>query len=191
VAARPVLVGVLLAALLGLTVAQTADALDGDRTYMWDSPELAQAVAQAATHLRRDGGPLVVTSDTYVGNWYQQGVILALEHDGFDARVVTDAAEIYGRHRVRDGRRPVQADLLVLANTEIVGFTGRPGYEVIGFGARRSLAETAAAGMRLQARQKRLLELQQQGKLSNEELARRALALPKAPGAVLILRRDP
>ena len=62
----------------------------------WDSPEVAQAVAQAATHLRRDGGQLVFSSETFVGNWYQQGVLLAFEHDGFDVRVPSDVAEVYG-----------------------------------------------------------------------------------------------
>jgi hypothetical protein len=187
--ARSVVIGVLLATLLGLTVAQTADAIDTDRAYVWDSPEVAEAVARAETHLRPDGGQLVFTSESFVGNWYQQGVVLAFEHDGYDVRVPADIAEVYGHHRVRDDGR-VQADLLVLANTELVGFTGRPGYHVIGFGARRSLAATARAGARVDARARRLLEAHQQGRISSEELTRRALALPKAPNAVLILERD-
>ena len=148
--ARPVMIGVLLATLLGLTVVQTADAADTDRTYVWDSPQVAEAVARAERHLQRDGGQLVFTSETFVGNWYQQGVILAFEHDGFDVRVPKDVAEVYGRHRVRDDGK-VQADLLVLANTELVGFTGRPGYHVLGFGARRSLAATVREGTRIDA----------------------------------------
>jgi hypothetical protein len=188
--ARPAVTVALLVVLLGLTVAQTVDALDADRSYAWDSPDVAQAVAQATRHLRREGGQVLVSGETFVGNWYQQGVLLALEHDGFDARVVRDAAEIYGHHRERDPHRPVQADLLVLANSEVIDFRGRPGYSVIGFGAKRSRAATVAAGKRLEARQRALLELRRQHKISSDELARRALALPDAPSAVLILRRD-
>lgn len=187
--ARPAVIVVLVATLLGLAVAQTADAVDTDRAYVWDSPEVAQAVAQAARGLHRDGGPLVFSSETFVGSWYQQGALLAFEHDGFDVRVPNDVADVYGRHRVqRPG--PVQADLLVLANTEIAGFTGRPGYHVVGFGARRSLPATAREGARLQAVQRRLVAAVRAGRITQDQFTRRADALPKAPDAVLILERD-
>jgi hypothetical protein len=186
---RPVIIGVLVVTLLGLAVAQTADALDTDRPYTWDSPEVAQAVDRAATHLHRDGGQIVFSSESFVGNWYQQGVVLAFEHAGFDVRVPSDIAEVYGAHRVqRPGR--VQARLLVLANTEIVDDTGRPGYHVIGFGAQRSLAATAREGERVRTLQRRLLDEQQAGRITVDELNKRAVLLPKAPNAVLILERN-
>ena len=170
--ARPVMIGVLLATLLGLAVAQTADALDTDRAYVWDSPEVAEAVARAEPHLQRDGGQLVFTSESFVGNWYQQGVALAFEHEGFDVRVPSDTADVYGRHRVRDPG-PVQADLLVLANNEIAGFTGKPGYHVLGFGAQRSLPATARAGARIDAA----------GRAACSTLGRRVGSRPSSSGA--------
>jgi hypothetical protein len=175
--------------LFGLAVAQTADALDTDRSYSWDSPEVAKAVDRAATHLRRDGGQLVFTSESFFGNWYQQGVMLAFEHQGFDVRVKSDIAEVYGAHRVQHPGR-VQAHLLVLANTEVVDFRGRPGYHVIGFGAQRSLAATAREGARVRELQRRLLEQQQAGRITESQMNERAVRLPKAPNAVLILERD-
>jgi len=186
---RPVLIGILVATLFGLAVAQTADALDTDRSYSWDSPEVAKAVDRAATHLRRDGGQLVFTSESFFGNWYQQGVMLAFEHQGFDVRVKSDIAEVYGAHRVQHPGR-VQAHLLVLANTEVVDFRGRPGYHVIGFGAQRSLAATAREGARVRELQRRLLEQQQAGRITESQMNERAVRLPKAPNAVLILERN-
>jgi hypothetical protein len=178
----------LLATLTGLAVAQTADALDTGRHYVWESPALARAVARAETHLRPGGGQLVFTSETFEGNWYQQGAVLAFEHDGYDVRVPNDVAEMYGEHRVRD-HGPVQAELLVLANGEIAGFRGRPGWRVAGFGATRSLARTAAVGARRQARQGALVTARQQGRISDAEFERRLHTLPSVPKAVLILER--
>jgi hypothetical protein len=188
-AARAVVAGVLLATLTGLAIAQTADALDGGRRYVWDSPELARAVAQAETHLRRKGGPIVFTSLTFEGNWYLQGAVLAFEHDGFDARVPYDVAEIYGAHRVLASGR-LQAQLQVLANSEVVGFTSRPGWHVIGFGADRSLAATAREGARIVARQRALVQAQIAGRITAEQFSRRSAALPSVPASVLILERD-
>jgi hypothetical protein len=147
-------------------------------------------VAQAETHLRRGAGELVLTSETYVGNWYVQGILLAFEHDGFDARVDRDIADTFGPARVRDPHAAVQANLLVLAGSEIMGYRGRSGYHVIGFGGRRSLAATLAAGRRYEARRQHLTELEQQGRISKETFARRLVSLPQGPVAVLILRRD-
>jgi hypothetical protein len=186
--ARQVTIGVLIATLLGLSVAQTADALDTDRDYSWESPEVAQAVARAERHLQRGAGQIVLTAESVDGGWYQQGVLLAFERDGFDARVQGDVAEVYGHHRVRDDR-PVQADLLVLANPDVVGFTGRAGYHVLGFGAEHSLAATARAGARGAAEQHRLIEAEKAGRITQEQFARR-LTRQLAPAAVLILERD-
>ena len=156
----------------------------------WESPEVAQAVRRAERHLQRDAGQLVFASETPVGNWYVQGVILAFEHDGFDVRVASDIAEVFGPHRVLDRSRRVQAHLLVLANDDLVGYDGRPGYHVIAFGGRGSLAETVAAGNRVREEQTHLRELQQQGRISTREATRRLLALPRTPHAVAILERD-
>ena len=52
--------------------------------------------------------------------------MLAFEHDGFDVRVPSDIAEIYGAPPGAGARDPVQADLLVLANTEIVASPAAP-----------------------------------------------------------------
>jgi hypothetical protein len=131
----------------------------------------------------------VFTSETPVGNWYQQGVVLAFEHDGFDVRVPGDIAEIYGRHRTLDRSRRVQARLLVLANDDIVGFHGRPGYRVIGYGGERSLAATVAAGARIRRQQERLQRLHREGRLSLDQMTHRSLDVPKLPHAVLILER--
>src|SRR3954454_16497354 len=134
----------------------------GARHCGWEAPALAEAVAGAERGLRPAGGQLVFRSETFEGNWYQQGAMLAFEHDDYDVRVGDDVAEMYGHHRVRDAGR-VQADLLVLANGEIVGFTAKPGWRVIGFGAARSLAATAAAGARRQARERALVAAHQAG----------------------------
>jgi hypothetical protein len=180
---------VLLATVAGVAVAETVDAFDADRTYDWDSPELAVAAAQAESHLRPDGGQVVLTSETPDGNWYMQGALLAFEHRGFAARVPADIAETFGDHRVRTSA-PVQARLRVLANTEIMGFTGRPGWHVIGFGGRRSLAATARTGERIATAQRRLQRELRAGRLTEEQFTRRAAGLPPIPRAVLILERD-
>jgi hypothetical protein len=183
-----VVTAALLATLVGLTAAQTADALDADRTYDWDSPEVAEAVARAERHLSPDAGQLVLASRTFVGNWYAQGVLLAFEHDGYDVRVPSDDLEVFGQHRVR-GDDPVQADLLVLANTDLVGYEGVPGYRPIGFGAAGSFAETVRVSNRLDRAHRRLGAGLDSGRITGEEWRRRVRALPAAPTAVLILER--
>ena len=176
------MIGVLLATLLGLAVAQTADALDtGPRGTSGTRPRSRRPSPVRSALLARDGGQLVFTSESFVGNWYQQGVVLAFEHDGFDVRVPSDVAEVYGRHRVRDDGR-VQADLLVLANAEIAGFTGRPGYHVLGFGA----AAVAAGHRPGRCPHRRrapagCIEARAEGRVSAEEFRRRADALPEGP----------
>jgi hypothetical protein len=186
---RAVVASVLLALLAGVVVAETADALDAERNYDWDSKDLSAAVRQAATHLRRGDGQVALTASSFDGNWYLQGALLALEHDGFDARVGGDVAETFGAHRVRSAG-PVQARLQVLANSDVVGFTGRPGWHPIGFSARRSLAATAAEGARIDAERRRLKDDLAAGRLTVDEYARRDAALPHVPSAVLILERD-
>jgi hypothetical protein len=186
---RAVVASLLLALLAGVVVAETADALDADRNYDWDSHDLAVAVRRAATHLRRGDGQVLLTASSFDGNWYLQGALLALEHDGFDARVGGDVAETFGAHRVRSSG-PVQARLLVLANSDVVGFTGRPGWHPIGFSARRPLAATAAEGARIAAERQRLKDDLAAGRLTVDEYARRDAALPKVPSAVMILERD-
>jgi hypothetical protein len=186
---RAVVACVLLALLAGVVVAETADALDGDRNYDWESRDLAVAVARAETHLRRDGGQILLSSESFDGNWYLQGALLALEHGGFDARVGGDVAETYGAHRVRSAG-PLQAKLLVLANSDLVGYTGRPGWHPIGFSARRSITATAAAGARIDAERQHLRDELAAGRLTVDEYARRDAALPHVPSAVMILERD-
>jgi hypothetical protein len=145
-------------------------------------------VATAERGLRPGAGQLVFASETFEGNWYQQGAMLAFEHDGYDVRVHNDVAEMYGHHRVLDDGR-IQADLLVLANGEIAGFTGKPGWRVIGFGAARPLAATATIGARRQARQRALVAAQQAGRIGEAEFERRVRSLPEVPTAVMILER--
>jgi len=146
-------------------------------------------VRQAATHLRRGDCQVALTASPFGGHWYLHGALLALEHDGFDARVGGDVAETFGAHRVRSAG-PVQARLQVLAHSDVVGFTGRPGWHPIGFSARRSLAATAAEGARIDAERRRLKDDLAAGRLTVDEYARRDAALPHVPSAVLILERD-
>lgn len=185
------LVASVILVLSGLGVAETVDALDMSRRTVWESPEIATAVARLTRTLDPDGGQLVLTSESFVGEWYLQGVLLALEHRGFDARVPHNAGGMYGAHRVQD-RSAVQARLRVLGGSDLNGFVGRPGWQLVAYAyaGDEPLAVTARNGARLAAEQQQLLRALQRGTISTDAYARRFRALAAhVPTGLAILRQ--
>ena len=185
---RWVKAGVLLA-LLALSVLEVVQVATADRPN-WDSAATATAVDQLVTKLDRHGGQIVVRSSSVGGEWYLQGVVLALEKRGFDVRVLGEGGGLYGKDLVT-GRGLVQARLLVLTGPELASMTAAQRDRVLGYGGSRSFAREVAVGRARAADARRLLEDFNAGRITRHQYVVRLarLAIESDP-AVAVVRDD-
>ncbi len=176
-------------ALLTLSVLCAAESVAAVRagTPDWDSAVTATVTGQLAARLDARRGELVLRSESAAGEGYMEGLLLALERRGFDARVAADPVERFGEHRVASGG-PVEARLVVVADTDLDGFVRDPKLELVAYDGRMPFDERVDAGRRASAEQHRLLAAYNAGDIPADAFARRARSLAD-PG--LVGRRVP
>jgi hypothetical protein len=191
--ARPrttrVVAPIVVAMLAILAITNSVDAADTGRPLDWVLPGLGRAADEAAATLDPDGGQVVIVGGEGTNSWPQQGLLLALERRGIDARVPNEISTTYGDHRVR-AAGPVQARLRVLVGMELLGYRPTDDWEIVAYDGDRSLAATQRELRRIAARQPRLIERLQSGELTEAEYNRKRMRLEDiTPDAVLVLRR--
>ena len=178
--------GVLLA-LLVLSVLEVVQVATADRPD-WDSPATATAVDQLVSKLDRGGGQIVVRSSSVGGEWYLQGVVLALEKRGFDVRVLGEGGGLYGKDLVA-GRGRVQARLLVLTGPELASLTAEQRDRLMGYGGSRSFAREVAVSRARAADARRLLADFNAGRITrHEDVVRLARLAIESDPAVAVVR---
>lgn len=185
--AARVLVGLGLAAIVALAVANTVAALNADDQSGWESPHLDRVADQVAATLDPTAGQVVLRSRSGYGTWNQQGLLLALERKGFDARVPADDGNAFGAHRVRSPG-PSQAELLVLTDTDVSDYRPQPGWKVLAYsgdGPRDATVRAITGNVR---RQRELVEALRRGEIDSAEYERSRRALDRVtPHAVLVV----
>jgi hypothetical protein len=153
----------------------------------WDSPVTATVTGQLASRLDAGRGDVLLRSESAAGEGYLEGLLLALERRGIDARVAADPTARFGAHRVAtDG--PVEARLIVLADTDLDSFVRRPELELVAYAGRVPFDERVDAGRRAVAEQQRLLAAFHSGDLSADAFARAFEASQVRGSAVAVFR---
>jgi hypothetical protein len=102
---------------------------------------------------RSEGAEVVLRPASAQSGWYLQGLVLALEQRGVDARVLTNQGDLYGTHRLASDD-PSRTELLVVANGDLDGYRPPSGVTLaasdgpVPFGRRMQLGRAAAAARR-------------------------------------------
>ncbi len=187
---RP-LVAFMLVMLAGVAAVQSVAAARMNVAYGYGSDEVGEVADQLQQELRPDGGQIVVRSSDPAAVWYREGLVMALERRGLDARVPGDVASTYGRHRVRSPG-PVQAELDVLSGK---GFTEwRPGgeWEQAAYAGDADLAVMQERVIRNDRAQADLVAALVRGDIDLATYNQRRRALDRnPPRAVLVTARRP
>ena len=165
-----ILIPIAVVVLAALGVAQIVDVASLSRPD-WDSPETATVARELDRKLDPHRGVVVLRSESDAGAWDLQGLLLALEQRGFDARVVRDGVSWVGQHRVV-GRERIQARLLVLATTDLAQLRGAVAKRLVAYGGSVPRVEEVAAVRRRAARYARLLSDLNAGRISATEYGR-------------------
>ena len=125
-------------------------------------------------------GQVVLTSQSPISDGYLEGVLVALEREGVDARIPGDPAGRFGHARVEDDT-PVQAKLVVLADGDLNAFTTPSNLRLVAYSGPVSLARRAAIGAAQDAKAQRLLQRLRAGTITSKAYYDGIAAL-RAPG---------
>ena len=185
-----VLVPVVLLGLVALGGVEVAQAVNAPRPD-WDSPALAAAVRQLVPKLDRAGGQIVLRSESVAGEWSLQGLLLALDKDGFDVRVRSETGGLYPKRFVV-GAGPIQARLLVVGGSELGTLDRRRQHQVIAYGGSRTLDREVAMLHARATKADRLAQRFAAGEISELQYGRAIVRLTSGVDpAVAILRTGP
>ncbi len=180
---------VLVVVLAGVAIATSVDVVDHHVRFDATSAETGTVTKLVAPQVRRDGGQIVLRAGGVAGGWSREGLLLALERQGFDVRVPIDSGHAFGAHRARDDG-PVQATLLVLAGDELVGRVDRPGWRLVAYAGNRPLTQELRYIARTNRRLQALTRALSRGDISRDVFARRLQALDhRSSGAVAVMER--
>ncbi len=160
------------------------------RTPDWDSPVAATVTGQLALRLDPRRGEVLLRSESAAGEGYVEGILLALERRGFDARVAADPTVRFGAHRVARGG-PVEARLVVLADTDLDGLVRPPELDLVAYAGRVPFDERVDAGRRASTERRRLLAAFNSGEMPAGEFARAFEASQVRGSAVAVFRERP
>jgi hypothetical protein len=183
-----VLTPVAMLALGALCAVQLSDVAQAG-PFVYYSPATASVTRQVARKLDPHGGEVLVRSASSISEWYRQGLVLGLERDGFDARVVSDDVGFFGSSRVARGG-PVQARLVVMTDGDIAQRAPGPDLELIAYSGPVPLRERVRLVRRELAAQARLLDDVESGKIGRSEFNRR-FGATKLTGDALAVYREP
>ncbi len=172
----------------GLAVVNSAAATNTTRTVDWSNPRFATVAEQIGDILDRDGGQVVIEDGEGFNSWPQQGLLLALEREGFAARVPREISRTYGEHRIASPD-PVQARVRVLSGTEIAEYHSSADWEILAFSGDDTIAGTQREIRRYMNRNQRLITQYLDQEISESAYSRARLRLESAkPDSVLVLR---
>jgi hypothetical protein len=156
----------------------------------WDSPATATVTGQLASRLDTRRGEVLLRSESAAGEGYVEGIVLALERRSVDARVAADPTDRFGAHRVATGA-PVQAHLVVLADTDLDGFVRQPGLDLVAYAGRVPFDQRVDVGRRAIAERRRLLAAFNSGDMPADAFARAFEASQVRGSAVAVFREQP
>jgi hypothetical protein len=133
-------------------------------------------------------GQVVLTARSRISDGYLEGLLVALEREGVDARIPGDPAGRFGHGRVQDDT-PVQAKLVVLADGDLNAFTIPSNLRLVAYSGPVSLARRAAIGAAHDAKAQRLLEQLRAGTITSRAYYDGIVAL-RAPGPDLAVFQE-
>jgi hypothetical protein len=153
-------------------------------------PEVEAAAETVAAWLGDDPGQVVLRSPTSLGDWYKQGLILALEKRGIAARVQGDPEQRFLPHRVATD--PDAPMLVVMGDGDVVRFADElDDLELVAYEGPMPLPERIDAGRRLGRRYAQVAERFHAGELTLEEFEAAWNALPDEPNPVVAVFYEP
>ncbi len=185
-ASTTVLVPITVVALLGLCIVQLVDVAQMAPP-SWESPDTDIVARKLASRLDRGAGEVVLTSRTAAGEWYLQGVLLALERRGFAARVPADPGHLYGDHRVA-GDAPGATHLVVLAENDLQDYARQSGLELVAYSGAVSLDQRIELGRESEAKHLQLLRDLSAGLITPADFGRAYHAANVTSPAVAVFR---
>src|SRR5207245_11313011 len=121
---------------------------------------------------------------------YLEGLVLALERTGIDARVASDPTERFGEHRVATGG-PVEARLVVLADTDLDVLVRHPGLELVAYAGPVPFDKRVDVGARALAERQRLVAALNSGAMRADAFVRAFEASQVRGSAVAVFRELP
>jgi hypothetical protein len=184
----PVVAVGIIVVLVGLGTAQIVDSVRSHRYDQWNSAVTARVTDQLARRFAGARGAVVLRAPTPASAWYMSGVLLGLQKRGIDARVQGESSGMYAGSGVHRGDR-VAAELDVLAAGDLMRLPGARPAGVVAYSGHRTLPRQLAV-LRDAARKARGIDADfAAGRIDQEELARRLLALDRRPQAVAVVTR--
>jgi hypothetical protein len=154
---------------------------DTDRSFV--ASEIDPVAQRVVDDLGTDE-PVTLASRSATGEGMLQGLLLALEKRGLDARVESDRAHRFGEHRVGPG-----TPLLVLADEDLDGLRPGPDLELVAYAGPVPYPRRLALGRVVAAERERLLAARAAGRLDAAAFTR-AFTAAHVPGSALAVYRD-
>ena len=108
---RRVLVPIAVAGIVVVSSVNLYSAATVEPLWQAESEVMAHITPPVLDAIEPGDGQVVVTDQLSDAAWYTRGLVLRLERDGVDARVLPDRGPLFGSTRVVDADEPVQATL--------------------------------------------------------------------------------
>ncbi len=183
---RLVLVPVALVALVVLSGANIVGATRSSAPSLY-SPPTEQVTNELVARLPTGHREVVLSARSSLSDWYLQGLVLGLERAGIDARVPADPWQRFGHHRVATTDRR-QTQLVVLADSDLDGFSPQANLELVAYSGPVPLAKQASIGARVAAEASKATASYRSGALSSDAYLRIIKSLKRPGPAVAVFR---